>query len=313
MNYKKQGRPQGNKWTDEIAWHLERGQGIGGSEIAAILGESEWMTAYQLWEYKTGKKESKNISNLPHIQRGVLGEKIARKMIETQTSEIFVPFTWTIDNTPYRCSDDGYCEASSTILEIKCMSARAHAEFKDKVTGAKTYEEQISAIPIYYLHQCIWNLFVSGASKCKFISFNPETEDMAIVVVKPDSKKAKRYVKAVDKFWRCVTTKIPPELSDKDTVVIQDAAFFQDEELWLQLKDEESRLRDRIGEVEDRLRGFAAKHPRVKGRLVQVSRSFRAGSVDYKRAFSEARISLDAYRREPTELVRITHVKTEDA
>ena len=33
----------------------ERRSGIGGSDVAAILGLSRWKTAYQVWQEKTGR------------------------------------------------------------------------------------------------------------------------------------------------------------------------------------------------------------------------------------------------------------------
>lgn len=313
MDYKRIGKPQGdNSWQQELGWHMERSQGVGGSEIAALMDDSPWMTAFALWEYKTGKKESKDISTLPHIQRGVLGEKIARGLLHQQDKFIYVPHTWKIEDTPYRCSDDGYCAENNILLEIKCMSASAHEKFMEKIDNAKTYKQKLEAIPVYYLHQCLWNLFVSGASACRFISFNPETEAMSWVDVKPNAAKAKQYVKKVDKFWECVTKKIAPELSDKDQVDIKDDQFSKLENSWVQLKDEQDAIQERLGEIERSLKGFTGKHPRIKGRFVQITRTTRVGAVDYKRAFSEAGISPDDYRGEPTELIRISRVKADD-
>lgn len=156
MNYNRIGRPQNDStWQGQLMWHSERARGIGGSEIAVLTGDSPWMTPFQLWEYKTSKKDSKDISSLSHIQRGILGEKIARAKL----TDKYIPYTWVIENTPYRCSDDGYNKELNQMLEIKCMSASAHEEFKDNVEKAKSYSAKIKAIPIYYLHQCIWNLF----------------------------------------------------------------------------------------------------------------------------------------------------------
>ena len=37
----------------QIAWLKERQKGIGGSDVAAILGMSPWRTPYKVWEEKT--------------------------------------------------------------------------------------------------------------------------------------------------------------------------------------------------------------------------------------------------------------------
>jgi putative phage-type endonuclease len=296
MLYKRNGKPQGDSWSHELTWRMDREKGVGGSEIASILGISPWLTAYQLWEYKTGKKESKDMSTLSHIQRGILGEKMARRILEDKYKRKYVPHTWTIEGTPYRCSDDGFC-CDNEILEIKCMGQEAHEKVRE------------GYIPEYYMTQCIWNLFVSGAEQCRFVSFRPEDEDMIEIVVRPSPRVATKYRAAVDKFWECVTKNMPPPLSDRDAETIQDAAFSSLEKQWVSLKDEQTRLQERIDEIEGSLRGYTSKHPRVKGDLIQITRTTRLGSVDYKRAFSEVGISLDDYRREPTELVRITRIE----
>ena len=40
---------------DEAGWHAARATGIGGSDIAAIMGESSWKSPYDIWMAKTGQ------------------------------------------------------------------------------------------------------------------------------------------------------------------------------------------------------------------------------------------------------------------
>ena len=42
-----------SKSISQIDWLKERQKGIGGSDVAAILGMSPWRTPYQVWEEKT--------------------------------------------------------------------------------------------------------------------------------------------------------------------------------------------------------------------------------------------------------------------
>lgn len=41
--------------TSKTTWHAQRTQGIGGSEIAAVLGLDPYETPYSVWEKKTGR------------------------------------------------------------------------------------------------------------------------------------------------------------------------------------------------------------------------------------------------------------------
>lgn len=45
-------------------------QGIGASEVAAIVGYSPWMTASELWEIKTGRRQRKDLADNESVQRG---------------------------------------------------------------------------------------------------------------------------------------------------------------------------------------------------------------------------------------------------
>ena len=38
-----------------IDWLLDRRKGIGGSDVAAIMGLNKWKSAYQIWLEKTGQ------------------------------------------------------------------------------------------------------------------------------------------------------------------------------------------------------------------------------------------------------------------
>ena len=309
MDYKRNGKPQGTSWHDDIGWHMERGKGVGGSEIAILVGDSPWGTPFKLWEYKTGEKESKSISHLPHIQRGILGEKICRKILEAQSGLKFEPHTWSIEGKPYRCSDDGFNSSISQLLEIKCMSVAAHGKFKEAVNDAKTQAQKIKAIPSYYLHQCLWNIFVADATSCLFISFDPATDEMVKVLVKPNQKVVDKYIKLVDKFWGHVVSKKPPALSDKDQVETTDEKFLSLEKEWLVYKDDIDLMTVQLKEVEEKLKAFTSKHAKIKGRLAQVSKCTTIGRIDYKRALSEHKIDADSYRGEPTESIRISRVK----
>lgn len=69
------------KPTDETIWLKARAErGIGGSEAAAIVGMSPWMTANELWQLKTGSAEPKDISDDPFVQQGHRMEHAIREL-----------------------------------------------------------------------------------------------------------------------------------------------------------------------------------------------------------------------------------------
>lgn len=61
-------------------WLKERKLGIGGSDAAAVLGKSKWKTNMQLWEEKTGRRKTPDISDKPYVQYGIKAEDHIRQL-----------------------------------------------------------------------------------------------------------------------------------------------------------------------------------------------------------------------------------------
>lgn len=280
------------------SWHNERSKGIGGSEVAAILGVSPYTTAYQLWLDKTGKTPRKEISHLPHVQRGILGEEVCRSLLEREQLKSYKPKTWQGLKPHHRCSDDGWNIDTNTMLEIKCMGQLNHEMVKH------------GQIPDYYACQCQWNLYVSKAEKCLFISFRPEDETMHIVEVLPDSKEQKRIEEAVDFFWtQNVLADIPPALTEKDYVKVADKAL---EEKLAKYKELQKRSKEIDGEIEalkEDIRPYCKNHPAIATPTgARISISSRQGNIDYAKYINDKGISpeeLKAYRKKPSSVFAI--------
>lgn len=267
-------------------WKQQRSERIGGSEVAAILGISPYMTAYQLWEIKTGKKIQEDISNLPHVQRGVMGEKVCRMRLEAELLKNFTPKTWRIEGTHYGASDDGYNEELSCFLEIKCMGKENHANVEKGI------------IPAHYMCQVQYNLFVSGCKEAWFISYRPEDDSLLKIVVKPDAKYQKEIKKAVDIFWlEHVKKDVAPELSDKDFVVIKDDKFQALALEYRQLYAAKKATDVRLEEIKEALKDFAKDHSAIRGNGVRIRKYYKQGPIDYARVPALSGIDLSSFRR----------------
>lgn len=68
------------KQTDRERWLEERKSGLGASDAAAILGLSPYKTNEQLWEEKTGRRESPDISGKPYVAYGIAAEDPLRQL-----------------------------------------------------------------------------------------------------------------------------------------------------------------------------------------------------------------------------------------
>lgn len=63
-------------------WLSNRQSGIGASESAAIIGQSPWMTAQDLWKLKTGITKPQDLSDNESVQTGVRLEPALRELFK---------------------------------------------------------------------------------------------------------------------------------------------------------------------------------------------------------------------------------------
>jgi len=274
------------------AFHDLRRTGIGGSDVAAVLKISPWTTPYQLWLQKTGRKDPEDISNKPYVQRGIVGEKTCRLLLEREYLKSFTPKFWTGKEAWHRCSDDGYNEDLNMILEIKCMNEKSHLECVEKNIAPKYYDCQVQ-----------WNLFVSGASKCLFVSFRPEDEALHKIEILPDPEVQAALAKAVDYFWtEYVAKDKAPPFEAGDSVEDKSDEFKH----MCQLLAETTAERDALDATIDAIKKDMAKRveqsgaPRIVGFGYSVSRETRKGSVDYSKIKELNNVNVEAYRKPDT-------------
>ena len=84
------------------------------SETAAVMGESPWVTPYQLWELRTGRREQE--TNYA-MRRGSALEPAARAAYEALTGRVMQPRV--VVDGEYSASLDGITFDGSLIVEIK--------------------------------------------------------------------------------------------------------------------------------------------------------------------------------------------------
>lgn len=63
-------------------WLLDRRKGIGGSDVATILGLNKWKSPYQLWLEKTGQIGLEHTESEPAYWGNVLEEVVAKEFQE---------------------------------------------------------------------------------------------------------------------------------------------------------------------------------------------------------------------------------------
>lgn len=149
-----------NHYNSREEWLANR-HAIGGSEAAAVVGMSPFMTNVELWEYKTGRKAPPDLSENEAVAYGVRLESALRMLYTAEHPEFAVShFPYDIlhqDDFPYlACTLDGELMEKETgrlgILEIKTVQA----------TSSVIWQKWKERVPDNYFIQCMSQLIATG-------------------------------------------------------------------------------------------------------------------------------------------------------
>lgn len=135
-------------------WLRYRKQGIGGSDVAAILGISKWNSAISLWLNKTNQTDDDTQEN-EAMEWGTIMEPVIRNHFAKVTGKTVVEVHAMLQHPeyPFMLADiDGLTEdedGNPAILEIKTASEYKRSEWEE-------------GVPTYYQTQVQHYLTVTG-------------------------------------------------------------------------------------------------------------------------------------------------------
>lgn len=182
-------------------WHKWRSEGLGGSDIGAIVLGDKWpftdSRADVVFALKTSRKDDVVLANYS-MRRGSRMEPEARHQFEKLKGKAYTPVCVQHDECDWmRVSLDGYHKTSGEILEIKCPNWEMHSM---ALAGL---------VPSYYQTQCQYQLLTTGSDLLWYVSFTDNKrfsveQQMAIVEVRPDAELQATILEKGEEFWGCV-------------------------------------------------------------------------------------------------------------
>lgn len=200
--------------------------GIGGSDVAAILGVSPYKSPYMLWLNKTGREESKSSQSEAAHFGNMLEEVVAKEFqrrnglkVQRVNKQLTVPNEpWVIGNIDRAVINpkisgnvrfkDG---ALTTDMILECKTA---SEYMSSLFG----EEGTDLVPDYYLTQCMWYLFITGAKIC-FLAVLIGGNKYRQYRIERDDELIDSIFKQAKSFWvHNVLADNPPEATTFDDV-----------------------------------------------------------------------------------------------
>ena len=192
---------------DNQEWLEQRTKGVGGSDVAAIMGLSPWRTPAQVWLDKTGRTEPQDLSGKPYVEFGnimepVVGRWYAERHPDRTVRRVnaicqSIGRPWAQASLDYEVRDGAW-----GVLEIK--TARSAQDWQE-------------GVPAYYLTQVTHYMSVTGRPFADVAVFFRDTCEFAEFRVQADPEDLQAVDSAVDGFWHgFVETDVMPSLVGTD-------------------------------------------------------------------------------------------------
>lgn len=249
-------------------WLDERRKGIGSSDVALLMGVSEYGSEYELWLDKTGRAEHQEQTEA--MRRGNWLEPHVVEFFSEQT-KLVVRRCGLVEHketpilraTPDRLTADGGC------LEVKTIGswAKVGAEWRHGGIARHAYV------------QGQWQLMVTGRTHVWFAAYTIDQEPQIRGPVERDDALIDRMRKRAHVWWDSyIDTDTPPPV-DLDTITDEEIALRWPtaqpgtavEAEWpaylrqmllerAELKAAEKAAKDRAAEIDKALRVMAGEH-----------------------------------------------------
>lgn len=183
--------------VDREAWLDQRRKGVGGSDVAAIMGLSPYRGAYDVWAEKSGLIEAPDISDKPAVMWGnilepVIGGHYAGLHPDREVRRVnavcrSVNRPWAQASLDYEVKDP---EMGWGVLEIKTAGQRSEGKWDD-------------GVPLFYQTQVAHYLSVTGRPFAD-VAVLIGGQDYREYRIMRDEDDIRAVESAVDEFWQRV-------------------------------------------------------------------------------------------------------------
>lgn len=205
----------------EEEWLAYRRKGIGGSDVAALLGISPWRTARDLYFDKLNiVAVEDNEDNWVALEMGHLLESLVAKIFQHRTGykvyqikKMFQhpQYSWMLADVDYFVElPDG----STAILEIKTTNYNARDNWW--LNGEET-------VPVYYEAQGRHYMAVMNVDRCFFCCLYGNNEEETIIrEIRRDESYEEEMIFLEQYFWENhVLTRTPPPYTEDGDLVLE--------------------------------------------------------------------------------------------
>ena len=178
---------------------------ITGSDAAIICGLSPYTTPYELWEQKTRRSVSEDISHKPAVKAGIMLEPAIRDWLAQELQVPIRTITKLIvhDELPWMAGNiDGHIVKDS-------MREGAIVEIKTTSSADGWGDNGTCIIPRNYLLQVSHYMAVTNSDRC-YVAVLIRGVDFRHYIVERDKILEEMIIQKEKEFWSCVQLDIPP-------------------------------------------------------------------------------------------------------
>lgn len=202
-------------------WLSYRRQGIGGSDVAAILGISPFRTARDIYYDKLNIASVENDSgNWVALEMGHLLEDLVAKIFQSKTGyEVYqIKKMFAHPEYPFMLADVDYFvklpEGKTAILEIKTTNYNARERW---------WKDGNGTVPAYYESQGRHYMCVMDVDQVFFCCLYGNTEDEVIIrEIQRDFAYEDEMIFLEGEFWKeHVEKKIPPPYTEAGDMILE--------------------------------------------------------------------------------------------
>ncbi|MFR7746817.1 MAG: YqaJ viral recombinase family protein [Eggerthellaceae bacterium] len=259
-------------------WVEARKNGIGGSDVASIMGLNKYSSPLNVWLVKTGREESPDLSDNQAVEWGnrledVVADKFADEHPELQVRRrnatmVSIKRPWAFANID-RWVTDG--KGNVGILEVKTVGMRRAADWDN-------------GVPLYYLTQVTHYMSVTGYQYA-WVAVLIGGQEFREYYIERDEQDIQAINDAVDTFWRdFVETDTAPALIGNDpeanALLSQHSDSSQE---FISMLDEDVSMIDELQAIKDQIDDLNHQKTLIENKIKELIGSNKGIETETKR------------------------------
>lgn len=259
-------------------WVEARKNGIGGSDVASIMGLNKYSSPLSVWLIKTGREPSPDLSDNQAVEWGnrledVVADKFADEHPELQVRRrnatmVSIKRPWAFANID-RWVTDG--KGNVGILEVKTVGMRRAADWD-------------SGVPLYYLTQVMHYMSVTGYQYA-WVAVLIGGQEFREYYIERDEQDIQAINDAVDTFWRdFVETDTAPALIGNDpeanALLSQHSDSSQE---FISMLDEDVSMIDELQAIKDQIDDLKHQKTLIENKIKELIGNNKGIETETKR------------------------------